>query len=203
MSSVTQDNLVASFADLSASNIHRTTVLVAMKSVTAVGEIRGLMAQHPYSGLKEKLELFGQFVGDWEGEAKFFNPDGSEMSFSQKGEVHCGWILDGMAVQDVWGQRDPETGRLIPGGTTVRFYDPKIDAWQSIWVTPMGNDVARFVGRKIGEKIVLEGRDSAGKHLRWMFSEIKSDSFTWTSEESKDEGKTWGLGARMRFRRQK
>ncbi len=161
------------------------------------------MAQAPHPGLSEKLQLFGQFVGDWEGEAQFFKPDGTEMGPSQKGEVHWGWILDGMAVQDVWCIRDMETGKLIPAGTTVRFYDPKIDAWQSTWITPMSNDVARFVGRKVGERIVLEGKDSAGKHLRWTFSEIKPDSFTWTGEESKDEGKAWVLATKMRFRRQK
>ena len=173
-----------------------------MNSASIAREIRGLMAQGPNPELREKLELFGQFVGDWEGLAQFFKPDGTELGPSQGGEVHWGWILDGMALQDVWCSLDKETGKQVPLGTTIRFYDPKIDAWQSIWITPLGNDVARFVGRKVGERIVLEGKDSTGKHLRWMFSEIKPDSFTWTGEESKDEGRTWVLVSRMRIRRQ-
>ena len=177
--------------------------MIELKTAGIVKEIRGLIADAPSPRLEEKLALFGQFVGDWEGEAQFFEPDGAELGPPQGGgEIHWGWILDGMAVQDVWSIRDRETGRLVPMGTTVRFYDPKIDAWHSVWITPLGNDVAQFVGRKVGDKIVLEGKDSTGKLLRWSFAEIKSDSFTWIGEESKDNGRNWVLATKMHIRRQ-
>ena len=160
--------------------------------------IQGLEAQEPSPELKKKLELFGQFVGDWDIlEDRFFDPDGTE--FTQEGELHWGWILDGKALQDVWMYRDKETHRAIPGGTTVRFYDPKIDAWQSVWITPEGNSVVKFIGRKVGDEIVLEGKNPEDTFLKWIFSDIKSDSFTWRGEESRDAGKTWVLAERMRI----
>src|SRR5437867_12361 len=95
-----------------------------------VWTIKGLGADEPFPGLKEKLMLFGQFVGDWETDARYPQPDGTDIK--AKGEIHFGWILEGRAVQDVWMGRDQRTGRAVPAGTTLRYYDPKIDAWHSI-----------------------------------------------------------------------
>jgi len=40
-------------------------------------KIEGLAASAPYPELKEKLELFGQFVGDWEMEDRYLKEDGT------------------------------------------------------------------------------------------------------------------------------
>jgi hypothetical protein len=179
--------------------------LVQSRATTTNGprEIKGLVAEGPDPDLKEKLALFGQFVGDWEGVSQFFKPDGTARGPPEDGEVHWGWILAGTAVQDVWMYHDKKTGKAMPGGTTIRFYDPKIDAWQSIWITPIGNKVISFIGRKVGETIVLEAEYPEGTLLKWSFSNIKTDSFTWLGEESGDQGKTWTLVTRMLIHRRK
>jgi hypothetical protein len=57
--------------------------------------IKGLRALGPDPNLKEKLMLFGQFVGDWNiVEAHYTQGDGTEVKM--KGEVHFGWILGGL-----------------------------------------------------------------------------------------------------------
>ena len=72
--------------------------------------IRRLNAKGASGELKDKLMLFGQFVGDWE---------------NSIGEVHWGWILGGRATQDIW----MPVGEAVPNlRTVVRFYDPKIYA---------------------------------------------------------------------------
>jgi len=83
----------------------------------------------------------------------------------------------------------------------VRMYDPKIDAWQSIWFTTERHEVLSFIGRKIGEEIVLEGRNHENNLLRWIFSDITPNSFTWRGEKSKDLGKTWMTRELMKIRR--
>ena len=166
------------------------------ESIRNLWNITGLGAGGPFPGLEEKLSLFGQFVGDWEIlENRFFQDDGSEIV--QHGELHWGWILDGRAVQDVWMYYDEDTKRMVPAGTTVRFYDPKIDAWHSIWITPLGNDFVAFTARKMKDEIMLEGKEPDGVLLRWIFSDIKQDSFRWRGEESKDSGKNWKLTESM------
>ena len=165
-------------------------------------KIFGLDANRPFPGLEEKLALFGQFVGDWDIlEDRYLRPDGTWQV--SKGELHWRWILDGKALQDVWAFGDEKTGNLIPEGTTVRFYDKKIDAWRSVWISPNQGVIKTFVGHKIGDEIVLDGKTTDGCPAKWIFSEIRPDSFKWRSEETRDEGKTWTLREQMRIAKRK
>lgn len=89
--------------------------------------IKGLGADGPQPESKEKLTLFGQFVGDWDIiEARYPQPDGTEIK--RKGEIHFEWILDGKAIQDVWMIYKENLRRMVPAGTTIRFYDHNLDA---------------------------------------------------------------------------
>jgi len=144
--------------------------------------------------------LFGQFVGDWD-IVRVQSPSPGDVAFKKGGEVHFGWILDGRAVQDVWMTFDEESNRATPVGTTIRVYDPSIDAWQSTWISAIHRSVQTFVARRVGEEIVLEGTTKEGRPEHWIFSEIKAGSFRWHSEESSDGGRTWVLTEEMRIRR--
>src|SRR5438309_11111937 len=93
--------------------------LAGSKQQSQVWTIKGLGAEGPFPELKEKLMLFGQFVGDWEMDARYTQPDGTEIK--AKGEIHFGWILNGRGVQDVWMSKDHRTGRAIPSGTIICF----------------------------------------------------------------------------------
>jgi len=166
--------------------------------------IQGLHSEGPNPELEEKLMLFGQFVGDWDIlEDRFYEPDGTQNLEQNlaRGELHWGWILNGRAVQDVWMSTDEKTGKAIPEGTTVRFYDPKIDAWHSVWISPTQGVVKTFVARQVRDEIVLEGKNTEGYPVKWIFSEITPDSFKWRSEETRDNGKSWTLKEEMRIRR--
>jgi hypothetical protein len=165
-------------------------------------EIKGLAANGPNPELPEKLGLFGQFVGDWEIlECRYFEPDGSEEV--TVGELHWRWILEGRAVQDTWMFQDKDTKKLTPAGTTVRFYVPEIDAWKSTWISPIHGAVVPFIGKKVEDDIVLEGKDpQSNELLKWIFSDIQHDSFAWREERSKD-GDNWKLTEKMQIKRRK
>jgi hypothetical protein len=135
---------------------------------TAGWEIQGLASQGPDPELKEKLALFGQFVGDWDiVEDRYLEADG--MWTRGKGELHWRWILGGRALQDVWASTNEETGELTPDGTTIRFYDPKIDAWRSTWISPTQGAVKTFIGRPVGKEVVLEGKSPEGFPISGSF----------------------------------
>ena len=162
--------------------------------------IKGLAAGGPDPGLKEKLMLFGQFVGDWNiVEARYTQADGAEVKM--KGEVHFGWILGGTAIQDVWMGCRVGSQKVTLFGTTIRFYDPKIDAWRSTWLSPLKGLVQNFIARKINGEIVLEGKTAEGYPEKWIFSQITSQSFRWHSEETHDNGETWLLTEEMQIRK--
>jgi hypothetical protein len=161
--------------------------------------IAGLAADGPHPELKEKLALFGQFVGDWEMEDRYLKDDGTWAV--GKGGIHWRWILEGRGLQDTFTEIDQKTGEEFPWGTTVRFYDPKIDAWRSTWNSPRQGAVKTFIGRKVADQIVLERTTEEGHLMKWIFSNIKRDSFRWHSEVSRDNGKTWTLTEEMNVRR--
>ena len=167
-----------------------------------VWTLKGLGAEGPDPALTEKLKLFGQFIGDWEIRSEWFRPDGTTVK--GKGEVHYKWILKGTAIQDVW-MGDIETPP--PGvprtafGTTIRIYDPKLDAWQVVWVEPSASVIQTFTARQAGDEIVLEGKNQEGAPERWIYSEITPRSFQWRAEMFRDDQKTWELLQKISARR--
>jgi len=162
--------------------------------------IEGLSACRPLPQLADKLSLFGQFVGDWEiTECRNLQPDGTWSV--DRGEVHWRWILEGRALQDIWSTIDERTGYAVPIGTTIRFYDASLDAWRSVWISPLQGTVRPFIGRPIGSEIVLEGTSSRQNPLRWIFSEITESSFRWRSEERLGPALGWVMNEEMHIRR--
>jgi hypothetical protein len=119
------------------------------------------------------------------------------------GELHFGWVLGGQAIQDIW--RVPSSRVIVSGvrpfyGTTVRFYDPSINAWRSTWIDPLNGRVRGFLGHLVGEDIVLDGLDDDPPE-RWSFRDITQDSFRWTGEISDDDARrTWPLDEQMLVR---
>lgn len=163
-------------------------------------EIKGLKAYGPDLNLKDKLMLFGQFVGDWDiVDARYMQTGGNWVKM--KGEVHFGWILGGTAIQDVWMGCLENSQKMVLFGTTIRFYDPKIDAWRSTWLSPLKGLVQTFIARKVNDEIVLELQNTDGYPEKWIFSEITPNSFRWHSEETHDKGKTWLLTEEMQIKK--
>jgi hypothetical protein len=151
--------------------------------------IEVLQASAPLPELAEKLRLFGQFVGSWDARVINYNADGT--SLTVEAEWHFGWVLEGRAIQDVWiaPKRDLRlAGENSTGdyGATLRFYDAKIDVWRSTWIGPINEKVIPFLARQSGDEIVLEGKLDTETEVKWIFSEIKIDSFRWRSLESND-----------------
>ncbi|HEX5437962.1 MAG TPA: hypothetical protein VFW98_12430 [Gemmatimonadaceae bacterium] len=155
--------------------------------------VDALHTDHPATDRADKMGLYGWLIGDWTMEAIVNRDDGTRHTGT--GEIHFGWVLEGRAIQDVW---------ILPGvfhGTTLRVYDPGIDAWHIIWSDPLRQVYARQIGRACGADIVQEGTNGAGEPIRWRFTEITPDSFHWLGEDSRDGGATWWLRADFVARR--
>lgn len=146
----------------------------------------------PAADRAAKLDLYGRFVGDWEMHGAVHKDDGTTQDGD--GEIHFGWVLAGRAVQDVWIFAN------VFYGTTLRVYDPDIDAWHILWSDPMRQVYTRQIGRARGSDIVQIGKADSGATLRWRFSDIEPDSFHWTGERLNDDG-GWFLQAEYFARR--
>jgi hypothetical protein len=155
--------------------------------------IAALHSAGPAADRADKMRLYGWLIGDWEMDGTVHLDDGTV--YRQRGEIHFGWVLEGRAIQDVW---------ILPGafhGTTLRVYDPGIDAWHILWSDPLKQYYARQIGRARGRDIVQDGKLEDGTLIRWSFTEITPDSFRWLGERSRDGGATWHLQAEFFARR--
>jgi hypothetical protein len=155
---------------------------------------RVLHAEGPDPERKTKLALFSWLVGDWELDITTILEDGS--TYTGRGEIHAGWVLQGRAIQDVWmiprlEERRPGIEQLRGAGnwygTTLRIYDPNLNAWRILWNDPATNFFSQQTGRARGRDIVQEGPDPRGGSMRWTFSEIEPTAFHWTAERSPDD----------------
>jgi len=162
--------------------------------------LEALVAPGPSTTHAEQLELYGRFVGSWELDWRGKGPDGEPLT--ARGEWHFAWVLDGRAVQDVWiaptRAEHHETGRPYGEyGTTLRFYDPALDAWRIVWTAPVKAVVRTFVAHLVGDTIVQEETGVSGKLTKWVFSQITPVSFHWSSFVSEDRGETWEIEQEM------
>jgi hypothetical protein len=156
--------------------------------------------------IPESADLYGWLVGSWELDIHYYGgidvrPRG------MKGEVHFTWVLEGRAIQDVWimpprSQRTAGTDKDINMyGTTLRVWDPSIQAWRITWTNPVRNHREEQVGRWIGKDVVQVGARPTGQATRWRFTEITANSFHWLGEALEPDGQTWKLEGEFRARR--
>lgn len=167
--------------------------------------VEALHAAAPAPDRAERMGLYGWLVGAWEMDVFTPLPDGSTRQ--GRGEIHFGWVLEGRAIQDVW-ITPPRDERAAPDpamanfyGTTIRVYDPGIDAWHILWIDPVKQIYRRMIGRADGAGILQEGTDDGGTPVRWRFREITASSFRWTAERRPDPSAEWQLQVEFRARR--
>ena len=171
--------------------------------MTATAFLEALRADTAASARGDKMDLYGWLVGSWDLDVTRFGEDGSVRR--RPGEWHFGWVLEGRAIQDVWivpaRSQQAKSGGERYYGSTLRTYDPRIDAWHIQWTDPASQNYLTMVGRREGDDIVQLGKTPDGNLARWSFSEIRSDSFLWRGEISTDAGTTWRCHVEFRARR--
>jgi hypothetical protein len=155
--------------------------------------------------IPEAMDLYGWLVGSWELDCVGYNEDGSDIRTT--GEAHFAWVLEGRAVQDVFiNPQRPERGPDSPKfanwyGTTLRIYEPAIQAWRVNWFNPHDGIRAELIGRRRGNQIVQEGKFPDGTPIRWTFDEITGDTFRWRGARLEPDGQTWRLQVLFHGRR--
>ena len=120
-------------------------------------------------------------VGDWEMDTVYHLPDGTTRK--GQGEIHFGWALQGRAIQDVWripgrnpdGPDDPSKSLMY--GTTLRIYDPGIDAWHIIWSDPVKQYYSRQIGRaRTATTSCRKAPTPTARSVRWSFHRDRAET---------------------------
>lgn len=165
-----------------------------------------LLSQAAAPKVAGEADIFAPLLGSWDLDVVFYHPDGS-IKKQIPGEWHFARALEGRAIEDIWivpprdkrQSLDPPPGEY---GVTLRFYDPRIDAWHSVWHGVVNGIVWPFIGRRIRDEIVLERIGDDGNLMHWVFFDMRRDSFQWRSEVSSDGGQNWRIEQVMRATRQ-
>lgn len=174
-------------------------------STMTTAMLEALHAHGPETHHRSKLMQFGRLVGSWDLDVIYYDEAGA-IRRRLPGEWHFGWALEGRAIEDVWvvpprALRPPAGPPPGEYGVTLRFYDPRIDAWRSTWHGPVNGIVWPFIGRQIEDEMVLERTHEDGSLSRWIFSMITPETFHWRAVTSTDSGRTWRLEQEMRAKR--
>ncbi|HKO53251.1 MAG TPA: hypothetical protein VJV79_36325 [Polyangiaceae bacterium] len=170
------------------------------------GFIETLAATGPHPSLGANADTYARVIGSWTGELSRYQ-DGKRVA-SASVEAHFSWVLEGRAVQDVWitpARVDRESGADAGFnwyGSTLRVFDPSASAWNTVWTDPVSQLRIELVGRRVGDEIVQIGT-RGGRPIRWTFSELEPDSFTWRGQILNFDGVSWDLEVEMKFRRVK
>jgi hypothetical protein len=162
-----------------------------------------LTASNRSAEIPEAADAYGWFVGSWELRVcRLGRNDVSALGI--RGEVHASWVLMGRAVQDVWICRPDPNSQLRREtetyGTTLRIWDPTIQAWRITWRDPAANESSDQIGRRCGSDVVQIGTRTNGTPIRWSFTEITANSFRWLGE-ALDEGRNWTVETEFRAER--
>jgi hypothetical protein len=154
--------------------------------------------------IPESADAYGWLIGSWELDVVHY---AGRDARGTTGEAHFGWVLEGRAVQDVWIMPRRSERRVDPGktrnmyGTTLRVWDPALQAWRVTWIDPVTGSHDQLIGRRSGTDVVQVGTHGNGTPIRWLFTDITRDSFHWIGEALEPDGKTWKLEGEFRGRR--
>lgn len=156
--------------------------------------------------IPESADVYGWLVGSWELDVVHYKAQDVKGQ-GLKAEAHFSWVLEGRAVQDVWIMpRQTERSAnddlsMNMYGTTLRSWDPAIEAWRIAWTNPAHNHREQQIGRRVGGDIVQIGTRPDGTVTRWRFTDITPDSFHWSGEALGPDGARWQLEGEFLARR--
>ncbi len=155
--------------------------------------------------IPESADAYGWLIGSWELDVIRYWTDVADQGL--KAEAHFAWVLEGRAVQDVWimPRRAERTAALEKTrnmfGTTLRVWDPSIEAWRVTWINPVTGSRDELIGRRVGNDIVQVGAHAGLTPIRWTFTDIEPESFRWLGESLNPDGRSWALQGEFRARR--
>lgn len=130
---------------------------------------------------------FDYLLGDWE-----FTTEHKE--FGTANGVWSAVRLSGGQVLDEYRLLD-EHGETFYMTTTIRNYNAVLDRWELMGMD-RENGLQEFgTGRRAGDEVHIEQRfdvmTSQPTTLRIRYYDIQPDRFSWTADQSRDDGKTW------------
>ncbi|MDX1587231.1 MAG: DUF1579 family protein [Balneolaceae bacterium] len=145
----------------------------------------------------EPEHYFDFWVGEWE--LTWTDHEGNQ----GKGRNVIEKTLDGIVLQEHF---ECTEGKLKGyKGTSISVYNPQRQRWHQAWADNQGGYI-NLTGSFEGNKRIFQTgpRPGPGGNTiisRMVFYDISKATFTWDWESSTDQGETWELNWRIKYRR--
>jgi len=145
----------------------------------------GPSPEHP-----KRMTRFGQLVGSWHVRGRRLDEATGEWR-TRDFTWLVSWVMDGRAIEDlevVDSGRGPETLAVA-----VRVLDPTAGVVRVSYFSPALNQYANLVAQGWRDGIRQDGTQNDERPIRWNFSGVSEQSYTFDGWVSNDEGATWEL----------
>lgn len=150
----------------------------------------------PNPNAPPELSQFAFIVGKWRCDARVKGEDGTWQPYQATWVGH--YILDGYVIADEYRMTN-QKGDLLVHGMNFRSYSVEKKAWVMRWLNATGSSWLELGPEKLGgvrvtpKTITFNFIDTPAPDAlyRVTFSNISESRFTWSSERSLDQGKTW------------
>jgi hypothetical protein len=157
-------------------------------SVTTFAD--ALLADAPTSDRPARMRSFGRLVGSWAVKGRRLD-EASGAWREREFTWMMSFILEGRAVQDIEVVETDDGPKTA--ATAVRVYDPVAGVWRVSYFAPKTDDYCHLSAVSFRDGIRQDGTQTDGRPIRWNFSAITADSYTWDAWVSNDDGSTWVL----------
>ena len=138
-----------------------------------------LFAAAPHPSLEESLSVaFSKLIGSWTLTMRRYSfPSRLSEPLTLEGEWHFGWVLNGLAVQDVWivprrststssfpsvpaAASEDQAGEFLEYGTTIRFFSMQEGKYRAVWAGPLQGKTYLFTAEaKNGNEVEMVARE--------------------------------------------
>ncbi|MEP6823311.1 MAG: hypothetical protein ABI919_00740 [Ramlibacter sp.] len=149
-------------------------------------------------GAPPESHQFDFLIGEWDVNATRFKEDGTPL-FEFRASWSAVLLNEGRMVMDDFKALAP-TGQPVSSYVTLRTYSEVSQRWEMTGLQALQPSASTEWGGvcRNGEMLLdVTGKDPAGNpvHTKIRFFDISTNSFSWESSMSRDEGKSWSKTA--------
>ncbi|HMB89829.1 MAG TPA: DUF1579 family protein [Rhodothermales bacterium] len=144
----------------------------------------------PAPDLPKEARQFDFLVGIWDSQNQLTFPNGQTAKWPAT--TTGGYVLNGHAIME-YNWFDLDSNLPDAATTIVRIYNRAMRRWESLYLANRGNSPLYFGGRQEGDRMVLHTfeANASDRISRFVFHDIKADSYRWYGEASTDRGQTF------------
>ncbi|WP_422861807.1 hypothetical protein [Flagellimonas sp. W118] len=157
-------------------------------------EDTGLLATEINKTAPTLTDHWGQLVGNWDIEVEIVNSSG-EITQSFNGEWNWFYVMNGMAIQDVFilPKREDAKDQNSFYGIGLRIYNEKLNKWQTAYMDTSNKQMDTGEAISTNEKIILIETNEKDEKIRITYFDFQDNTFKWQQEVFNEDRKVWQI----------